>query len=81
MTVLPRQVPPSLPPPYQTTPLLNQRVNLLGLAITFMVCSWICTLLRLYIRFVVQRAPGWDDFFIILTMVGWVLPEKILSLG
>ena len=34
------------------------------------VCSWICLLLRLYVRFLVQRSAGWDDFFLILTMVG-----------
>ncbi len=33
------------------------------------VFSWICCLLRLYTRFFILRAPGWDDLFIILTMV------------
>ncbi|KAK1751255.1 hypothetical protein QBC47DRAFT_351273 [Echria macrotheca] len=71
MAVLPRQAPPppTLPPSYNTAPLLNQPANLLGLIITFLACSWICTLLRLYIRLVAKRSPGCDDFFIVLTMM------------
>lgn len=33
------------------------------------VASWICSLLRLYARCVTLRCPGWDDFFVVLTMV------------
>ncbi len=54
---------------YQSEPLLNHRSPLLALTIVFIAISWICSLLRLYVRLVVQRAPGWDDFFIVLAMV------------
>ena len=34
------------------------------------VVSFICVALRLYTRFRIVRAPGWDDFFITLASVG-----------
>ena len=70
MLVLPRQEDPSSSPRYNSVPLLNHRDPLLALTITFLSISWIASLLRFYVRFVVQRTPGWDDFFIVLTMVG-----------
>jgi len=33
------------------------------------VLSWICILLRLYTRYFISRAPGWDDLFIGLYLV------------
>ncbi|KAI0134662.1 hypothetical protein BJ170DRAFT_210841 [Xylariales sp. AK1849] len=35
-----------------------------GLVITFLILSWICVVLRLYVRFRVVRTPGWDDLFV-----------------
>jgi len=31
--------------------------------------SWICSALRLYVRFAVVRTPGWDDMFLVLALV------------
>jgi hypothetical protein len=45
--------------------------------------SWICVALRLFVRFRVVRAPGWDDLLVVLSLVRpflrlgscpWVLP-------
>lgn len=33
------------------------------------ILSWICALLRLYTRFLIVRSPGWDDVFVILSLV------------
>jgi hypothetical protein len=47
------------------------------------VMSWICVALRLFVRFRVVRAPGWDDLLVVLSLVRpafrlggcrWVLP-------
>lgn len=60
---------------YESVPLLNNRSPLLALTIVFITISWICTLLRLYVRLLVQRAPGWDDFFLTVAMVRPHLPH------
>ncbi|KAK4041599.1 integral membrane protein [Parachaetomium inaequale] len=67
--------------PYRTVPILNHRSTFLALMISFMVLSWICSLLRLYARFFVLHAPGWDDVFITLTMVLILSPAQNLGLG
>ncbi|KAK4448646.1 hypothetical protein QBC34DRAFT_438791 [Podospora aff. communis PSN243] len=78
----PRTVPPGFDPAkYQAAPLLNQRSPLLALTIFFIVFSWICSLARLYVRFIVQRAPGWDDFFILSTTMGSVVLCIMTNLG
>jgi len=41
--------------------------------------SWICSLLRLYTRFFILHTPGWDDLFIILTMVRRPRNHRILA--
>ncbi|KAK3389735.1 hypothetical protein B0H63DRAFT_464238 [Podospora didyma] len=70
--------PDSAPPPYPpgfnheiylVVPLFNRRADLLALTISFMVFSCICSVLRLYYRFVVLRAPGWDDLFVVLALL------------
>ncbi|KAK3905073.1 hypothetical protein C8A05DRAFT_31119 [Staphylotrichum tortipilum] len=65
---------------YHSVPLLNHREPLLGLTITFLTISWIASLLRFYIRFVSQRSPGWDDFFIILTMLSTTIASVVLCI-
>jgi len=64
--------------PYREVPILNQRGPLLGLIITLIVSAWICSLLRLYTRLHVQRAPGWDDFFVILALLLTTLGSVVL---
>lgn len=33
------------------------------------IITWTCALLRLYVRLLVLRAPGWDDLFVTLSLV------------
>ena len=87
LLLLARQAPPvgalpPLPEYYRHPPFLNRHAPLLGFTITLMALSWICCLFRLYVRFFSKkRAPGWDDFFIILTMVGFLaLPPRAIYL-
>jgi len=68
------------PPAAYDKPYLNGAAPLLGLTITFMVISWICSLSRLYVRFFVKRLPGWDDVFIILTMLSTTLGSIVLCI-
>lgn len=74
--------PPQRPPAstYHNVPFLNERAPLLGLTITFMIISWICSLSRLYVRFFIKRVPGWDDFFIILTLLSTTLGSIVLCI-
>ncbi|KAK4149474.1 hypothetical protein C8A00DRAFT_18838, partial [Chaetomidium leptoderma] len=44
------------------------------------VFSWICSLLRLYTRFVILHTPGWDDIFIILTMLSTATGSIVLCI-
>lgn len=39
------------------------------LTFLFQILSWIFALMRLYTRFFIVRAPGWDDLFVILSLV------------
>ncbi|KAI0599508.1 hypothetical protein F4775DRAFT_113139 [Biscogniauxia sp. FL1348] len=50
-------------------PIANRPETIYGLAITFMIISWIFVCLRLYVRFKVVRAPGWDDLCVILYLL------------
>ncbi|KAI1502065.1 hypothetical protein F5X99DRAFT_418155 [Biscogniauxia marginata] len=50
-------------------PVANRPETIYGLAITFMIISWICVSLRLYVRFKIVRAPGWDDLCVILYLL------------
>ncbi|KAI1372497.1 hypothetical protein F4677DRAFT_264072 [Hypoxylon crocopeplum] len=42
-------------------PLSNKPGTIWGVVISGMVASWICVCFRLYVRFRIVRAPGWDD--------------------
>ena len=33
------------------------------------VLSWVCVAFRLFVRFGVMKAPGWDDLFVVLSLV------------
>jgi len=45
------------------------------------VFSWICCLLRFYARFWVLRKPGWDDFFLALTMASTTAGSVMVCVG
>lgn len=51
----------------------------------FQVLSWAAVALRLYTRFRIVRAPGWDDLFIFLALVRIFAlaahASSVLSLG
>ncbi|KAI0018114.1 hypothetical protein F4780DRAFT_752644 [Xylariomycetidae sp. FL0641] len=50
-------------------PLSNEPGTIYGLVIVFLLMAWVCVSLRLYVRFKVVRAPGWDDFCVIFYML------------
>jgi len=83
---------PSPPPPpapfsplksdvYLTVPIFNRRADLLALTISFMAFSWICSVLRLYVRLIVVRAPGWDDLFMTLALICTSVCSITLCIG
>ncbi|KAK0634100.1 hypothetical protein B0T14DRAFT_599211 [Immersiella caudata] len=77
----PQTVPPGFnPDKYETAPFLNHRSSLLALTIFFIVFSWTCSIARLHVRCIVQRAPGWDDFFIVLTMLSTTMGSVALCI-
>ncbi|KAL1838821.1 hypothetical protein VTJ49DRAFT_2178 [Mycothermus thermophilus] len=53
----------------EPTPYINRRETILGLCISFMVLSWIFVGLRLSVRLFWVKAPGWDDFFVVLSLL------------
>ncbi|KAI0839376.1 hypothetical protein F5Y06DRAFT_265285 [Hypoxylon sp. FL0890] len=50
-------------------PISNRPETIWGVVISCMIVSWICVCLRLYVRFRVVRAPGWDDLCVILYLL------------
>ncbi|KAI0008329.1 hypothetical protein F4779DRAFT_587783 [Xylariaceae sp. FL0662B] len=42
-------------------PVSNRPETVLGIVITFMLISWVCVFLRLYVRSRIVHALGWDD--------------------
>ncbi|KAI0844263.1 hypothetical protein F5Y00DRAFT_249097 [Daldinia vernicosa] len=42
-------------------PISNKPETIWGIVISCMILSWICVSLRLYVRFKIVHAPGWDD--------------------
>ncbi|KAH8887860.1 hypothetical protein GQ53DRAFT_872620 [Thozetella sp. PMI_491] len=61
-------------------PGINHREAILGVVITFMVLSWLCTCFRLYIRLIVVRTPGWDDFFLTLYLLSTSLGSIVICM-
>ena len=39
----------------------------------YQIASWVCVSMRLWVRFKVVRAPGWDDFFVVLYLVSVII--------
>jgi len=50
-------------------PTLNRQAAVLGMVLSFMTVAWICGVYRLYVRYFILRCPGWDDYFVILSML------------
>ncbi|KDN60950.1 hypothetical protein CSUB01_07319 [Colletotrichum sublineola] len=49
-------------------PALNKQSAVLGMVLSFMVLAWICGFYRLYVRYFILQCPGWDDFFVVLSL-------------
>ncbi|KAK5659624.1 hypothetical protein OQA88_828 [Cercophora sp. LCS_1] len=45
------------------------------------VFSWLCSALRMYVRLVIQRAPGWDDAFTLLALLCTSMSSVLLCIG
>jgi hypothetical protein len=41
----------------------------LTLSLVHQIASWVCVSMRLWVRLKIVRAPGWDDFFVVLYLV------------
>ncbi|KAF3761577.1 hypothetical protein M406DRAFT_323931 [Cryphonectria parasitica EP155] len=54
---------------HEPEPPLNHRPVAFGLIISLMVVSVLCACARLYVRFKITRCPGWDDVFVILSVI------------
>ncbi|KAK0610714.1 hypothetical protein B0T17DRAFT_658465 [Bombardia bombarda] len=54
--------------PPVTKPFINRADTIYGVCYSALITVWICVCLRLYTRFHVIRSPGWDDFFLILSL-------------
>ncbi|KAK2049735.1 hypothetical protein LZ31DRAFT_286401 [Colletotrichum somersetense] len=50
-------------------PTLNKQPAVLGMVLSFMALAWICGVYRLYVRYFILRCPGWDDYFVVLSML------------
>ncbi|KAK0372418.1 hypothetical protein CPAR01_12437 [Colletotrichum paranaense] len=50
-------------------PVLNQRPAVLAMVVSFLLVAWICGAFRLYVRLFIARCPGWDDFFVVLSLL------------
>ncbi|KAF0323585.1 integral membrane protein [Colletotrichum asianum] len=54
---------------HEPKPLVNEKGTILGVAITFEVVAWICVAFRMYTRGMVVKALGWDDLFVVLSLL------------
>ncbi|OHW98770.1 integral membrane protein [Colletotrichum incanum] len=50
-------------------PLVNKQGTILGVVISFTVFSWLCVAFRMHVRAKVVRSLGWDDLFVILSLL------------
>ncbi|KAK1566070.1 uncharacterized protein LY79DRAFT_529490 [Colletotrichum navitas] len=50
-------------------PLVNKTSTILGVVISFAVLSWLCVAFRMHVRIKMVRSLGWDDFFVILSLL------------
>ncbi|TDZ25661.1 hypothetical protein Cob_v001266 [Colletotrichum orbiculare MAFF 240422] len=50
-------------------PAANRKSTIIAVIASFMVLAWFCVGLRLYVRFRVMRAPGWDDLVVVMALL------------
>ncbi|KAK3368024.1 hypothetical protein B0H63DRAFT_442776 [Podospora didyma] len=50
-------------------PNINRRETIFGLIISFMVLSYLCVAFRLWTRFAIVKSAGWDDLFVVLSLM------------
>ncbi|KAK4164754.1 hypothetical protein QBC43DRAFT_210098 [Cladorrhinum sp. PSN259] len=50
-------------------PDINKPERINGLCISFGVLAWICVAFRLFTRYRIVKAPGWDDLFVVLSAI------------
>ncbi|KAJ4404689.1 hypothetical protein N0V82_010451 [Gnomoniopsis sp. IMI 355080] len=50
-------------------PVWNREATIYGLVISFLIFTTICVSMRLYVRFLVTRSPGYDDYVILLNLI------------
>ncbi|KZL69997.1 integral membrane protein, partial [Colletotrichum incanum] len=62
-------------------PALNKQPAVLGMVISFLIFAWICGVYRLYVRYFVIRCPGWDDYFVMLSLLTSLLLSAATCAG
>ncbi|GKT45251.1 uncharacterized protein ColSpa_05432 [Colletotrichum spaethianum] len=50
-------------------PLVNKKGTILGVVISFTAFAWVCVAFRMHVRAKVVKSLGWDDFFVILSLL------------
>ncbi|KAI1472158.1 uncharacterized protein F4812DRAFT_1488 [Daldinia caldariorum] len=53
----------------ESEPVSNKPETIWGIVITCIILSWICVCLRLYVRFKIVHAAGWDDLCVVLYLL------------
>ncbi|KAI1800222.1 hypothetical protein F4811DRAFT_47641 [Daldinia bambusicola] len=53
----------------ESQPISNKPETIWGVVITCVILSWICVCLRLYVRFKIVHAAGWDDLCVVLYLL------------
>ncbi|KAM7216783.1 hypothetical protein V8F06_007893 [Rhypophila decipiens] len=65
----------------EPVPAFNRRETILGLCISFLIVSWVCVGFRLYARFHVIKSPGWDDLFVVLSLITMTIGKIAVALA
>ncbi|TEA16146.1 hypothetical protein C8034_v001061 [Colletotrichum sidae] len=65
----------------EARPALNNKPVMIGVVVGFLVLTWLCALLRLWCRFFIVKAPGWDDFFIAAVLVSLTVGSIGICVG
>ncbi|KAF6799461.1 hypothetical protein CSOJ01_12488 [Colletotrichum sojae] len=62
-------------------PLVNKKATILGVVIAFATFSWLCVGFRLYTRARLVRSMGWDDVFVICSLLSTISASTAISFG
>lgn len=62
-------------------PVLNSKSATYGIVISFLVFSFLCVFWRIWVRLLVTHSLGWDDVFVILTMLSNIVQAVGLCLA